>query len=152
MTHALKDRKHVIFCVDHWRGTPDDTTGKIATEIKPHTVFDQFLTNCKEHLWKTIVPVMGASQFWSARWSLPTHMVYIDANHEYVAVKQDIIGWTKHVVIKGIVAGHDYNTPGFPGVAKAVDELVPGAFVIENSDVWWKQVDESLASSFRANA
>jgi len=34
--------------------------------------------------------------------------VYIDANHEYPFVIQDIIHWTKKVRVGGIVAGHDY--------------------------------------------
>ncbi len=34
--------------------------------------------------------------------------VYIDANHEYDYVKQDITEWTKKVKPGGIVAGHDY--------------------------------------------
>ena len=34
--------------------------------------------------------------------------VYIDANHEYPFVTQDIIHWSKKVRRGGIVAGHDY--------------------------------------------
>lgn len=34
--------------------------------------------------------------------------VYIDANHEYPFVTQDIIHWSKKVRSGGVVAGHDY--------------------------------------------
>lgn len=49
--------------------------------------------------------------------------VYIDANHQYEYVKEDIEHWAKKVNFDGIVAGHDYRTPN-TGVKEAVDEFV----------------------------
>lgn len=48
--------------------------------------------------------------------------VYIDANHEYQAVKQDIDIWYPKVKSGGIFSGHDYCTLHW-GVSKAVDEF-----------------------------
>lgn len=50
--------------------------------------------------------------------------VFIDANHNYENVKSDIIHWLPKVKYKGILAGHDYCS-GWPGVIKAVEELLP---------------------------
>jgi hypothetical protein len=54
--------------------------------------------------------------------------VYIDANHDYKHVLEDITGWTKKVKPGGIVAGDDYFTaPGREGrydVIQAVDDYV----------------------------
>jgi predicted O-methyltransferase YrrM len=53
--------------------------------------------------------------------------VYIDSNHLYSWVKQDIEEWTKKVRIGGIVAGHDYYVTPYnkiTGVITAVDEYV----------------------------
>ena len=52
--------------------------------------------------------------------------VYIDANHDYKYVKEDIREWSKKVRRGGIVAGHDYYVfpSGNDGVVKAVDEWV----------------------------
>jgi len=47
--------------------------------------------------------------------------VYIDANHSYSEVNQDIAGWTKKVRPSGIVSGHDYD---LVDVRKAVNEYV----------------------------
>ncbi len=47
--------------------------------------------------------------------------VYIDANHNYEFVKEDIELWYPKVKIGGIIGGHDYG-PHESGVAKAVDE------------------------------
>lgn len=48
--------------------------------------------------------------------------VYIDGEHSYEAVKQDISAWFPKVKKGGIVGGHDY-TSYFPGTMKAVDEF-----------------------------
>lgn len=47
--------------------------------------------------------------------------VYIDANHAYNYVKQDIQEWSKKVRIGGIISGHDYDMV-HPDVVKAVNE------------------------------
>ena len=53
--------------------------------------------------------------------------VFIDANHKYASVCDDIREWAKKVRIGGIVSGHDYyKTPRGQnmGVINAVDEYV----------------------------
>lgn len=53
--------------------------------------------------------------------------VYIDSNHDYEHVKEDIREWSKKVKPGGIVAGHDYinGLHGFTyGVKQAVNEWV----------------------------
>lgn len=52
--------------------------------------------------------------------------VYIDGNHEYKFVKQDIEEWTKKVRSGGIVSGDDYymTRAGNMGVIEAVHEYV----------------------------
>lgn len=56
--------------------------------------------------------------------------IFIDANHEYEAVKKDILAWMPKLKDGGIIAGHDYNTMG--GVNKAVDELIKDFKLISN--------------------
>ena len=52
--------------------------------------------------------------------------VFIDANHSYEAVKEDIEAWTPKVKPGGIVSGHDYylTRHGNYGVIEAVNEYV----------------------------
>jgi len=53
--------------------------------------------------------------------------VFIDADHTYQAVKNDIREWSKKVRKGGIVSGHDYYVfpkSGNRGVIDAVDEYV----------------------------
>ena len=47
--------------------------------------------------------------------------VYIDANHHFDYVMQDIIEWSKKVRDGGLVSGHDYYRFRGAGVVQAVD-------------------------------
>jgi len=51
--------------------------------------------------------------------------VFIDGNHHYKMVKWDIELWLPKLKPGGILAGHDYGQPSWPGVEKAVKELLP---------------------------
>ena len=53
--------------------------------------------------------------------------VFIDADHKYDSVAEDIREWSKKVRVGGIVSGHDYcifKNSGNRGVIDAVDEYV----------------------------
>jgi len=68
--------------------------------------------------------------------------VFIDANHSYESVKEDIALWWDKVKPGGIVAGHDYDHPNFPDTKKAVDEFLALKGLtanIETGTVWWVQ-------------
>jgi len=52
--------------------------------------------------------------------------VFIDADHTYEGVKNDILRWAPKIREGGMLLGHDANNPPFPGVNKALDELLPG--------------------------
>lgn len=48
--------------------------------------------------------------------------VFIDADHSYDAVREDISLWAPKVRPGGWLGGHDYHPRKFPGVVRAVDE------------------------------
>ena len=62
--------------------------------------------------------------------------VYIDGNHNYEAVKEDIKVWYPKVVMGGVLGGHDYYHE-WEGVVSAVNELLLDMkLYIEGLD-WW---------------
>lgn len=63
--------------------------------------------------WPQLCPASGIS------------LLFIDADHSYDAVAQDLEAWLPHVVPGGIVALHDASTPDC-GVAKAVHRHLAG--------------------------
>lgn len=65
-------------------------------------------------------------------------LVFIDGNHDYEYVKEDIELWLPKVRSGGILAGHDYDLieNRFPGVKRAVDELFGDQISIGKDNVW----------------
>lgn len=53
-------------------------------------------------------------------------VAYIDADHSYEAVKDDIALWYPRIAVGGALCGHDYYPSGapWPGVRRAVEEFV----------------------------
>ena len=63
--------------------------------------------------------------------------VFIDANHEYEYIKENLKLWSKRVKPGGLVSGHDYGNK-WEGIKKAVDEFVPkNKLNISPHNVWW---------------
>jgi len=63
-------------------------------------------------------------------------MVFLDADHSYAAVR-DEIAWAKAAGVSAI-CGHDYGNPLF-GVTRAVDEAFPGG--VERAGMCWRAVN-----------
>lgn len=65
--------------------------------------------------------------------------VFIDALHDYDAVKADICAWLPKVKTGGFITGHDYDKLKFPGVIQAVDEFFP-RIKLQEDYVWISRV------------
>ena len=63
--------------------------------------------------------------------------IYQDASHSYNGVKRDIDAWYPKLKKGGILAGHDYDNPDFPGVNRAIDELVSSQQLELNVEAYW---------------
>lgn len=53
-------------------------------------------------------------------WEKPIELLFIDGNHSYFGVKEDISAWSSFVVEGGYIVLHDYATPYYKGIDKAV--------------------------------
>ena len=53
-------------------------------------------------------------------------LVFIDANHGYKWIEEDIKFWLPKIRKGGILSGHDYDHPRGTGVKQAVDEAFEG--------------------------
>lgn len=49
--------------------------------------------------------------------------VYIDANHEFGSIKEDIVTWLPKIRKGGVLSGHDYCDK-WPGVKRGVDRMI----------------------------
>jgi len=63
--------------------------------------------------------------------------IFIDANHDYPYIKENLELWPPKVKSGGVVSGHDYGNK-WEGIKRAVDEFVPAEKLnIEPFYVWW---------------
>jgi hypothetical protein len=72
--------------------------------------------------------------------SEPLDFVYIDGDHSYEGIRADLEAWFPLIREGGIIAGHDYGQPAFPGVKAAADHFFKrfGLTVThEGKGVWW---------------
>ena len=72
--------------------------------------------------------------------------VFIDASHDYNSVKGDIEYYTPKLKPNGWLCGHDMD---FPGVNKAVNELLPNNHHIGPNNVWFTCLDKSVPIPFK---
>lgn len=63
-------------------------------------------------------------------------VVYIDGDHSGPAVRADVHAWTQKLVPGGMLCGHDYGRPEYPGLTLAVDELPGSAVAVDSIWVW----------------
>lgn len=68
--------------------------------------------------------------------------VFIDADHRYEGVYRDIVAWAPKVKPRGVICGHDMGYPRFPGVNKAVSELIPNYRDAGIDYVWWARKED----------
>lgn len=65
-------------------------------------------------------------------------MIFIDGDHDYEMIKQDIQLWAPHVAATGLLCGHDYDEKWWPGVIRAVKELVPNHALLSGAMIWYR--------------
>ncbi len=96
--------------------------------------YEQFIKNMQSVL-HVVEPVRMLSTDAAKKYANESlDFVYIDADHTYEALKEDITAWFPKVKQGGILGGHDY-CQSFPGVIKIVDEVFKSPNVEEIS--WW---------------
>lgn len=133
-TRAMADNtKGFIHAVDPWEPTyfKDDGT-PLGNSFD---VYPQFEQNLKEHITSgRVAPFkMHSIDFFAP---ISYDLIFIDGDHRYSAVKNDIKLGLDCINPKGIIAGHDYTHNDWPGVKKAVDEFF-GTRVKRAADSIW---------------
>lgn len=144
-TRALADNTEgKVLAIDHWRG-PNDV--EIAGR---EFLFESFVENLKDRIdsgvcipWnidhRDIDARLACVQMENAWGTHSADMIFIDGDHSYSAVHQDISNFLPLLEPGGLLCGHDYNF-NYPGLLKAVLELVPGdPKPAPGTDIWYWQ-------------
>ena len=133
--HAPQTR---IYGIDNFMGSQEHHNPN-SPNYEPRLKDEHWLFNeCKENTQElqnvSILSMdsVGAAQMFKEMQIRP-ECVFIDASHEYDDVKTDIEVWLPIVKDGGILCGHDLN---WPGVRRAVEELLPGAAPVAGTSIW----------------
>lgn len=120
--------KNIKFdCVDTWEGSIEHTG---MQEIVDGTLYETFISNISP-VKEVINPIRMESIKAAALYEdASLDFVFIDADHTYEGVKQDIIAWLPKLKNGGILAGHDY---GWSSVSQAVNDVLG---VYNYADPW----------------
>jgi len=118
-----KNKNITTYAVDTWEGSPEHTE---ESTIINKTLYEEFISNMSPVADKFMSMHMTSEQASKRFEDNSLDGVFIDAQHEYEPVKQDLELWWPKVKIGGFFCGHDYDpsSMGWPGVAKAVNEFV----------------------------
>lgn len=136
-TRALADNtKGTVRAVDTWNGSEEHLSCGILDGKPKGWLFDEFLKNTADAINLSPFQMMSseAARTFGAD-GLSFDLIFLDASHDYENVKSDIEAWIPLLKEGGILAGHDYD-PQFPGVIRAVNELVHGFRLIPGTTLW----------------
>lgn len=117
-----------MHAVDTWEGSPGEISEELAAS---RDVYATFLANIAEATAGNVIPHrMGWREF-MADWTDPIRLVFIDAEHTYTEVRDNILACLPHMVAGGVICGDDAH---HPPVRQAVVDTLGNAF--QTSKVW----------------
>ena len=131
------------YCVDPWAHYPEWDNSLFSEKWK-NTNFDAvyrtFNNKIKNYSDKVNVLRMKSSKASKLIMDESVDMVFIDGNHSYEYVKEDIELWLWKIRKGGILSGHDYHEKY--GVKQAVDEMIENVKILERSKIWYKRIGD----------
>lgn len=117
------------YCVDNWAKIPD-TRGDGNFPQEWHNM------NYHAAIWKMYEYRHKVEFLKGITWEMARHikddsldLCYVDANHSFEGVTQDIKAWFPKVKEGGVMAFHDYFMPQY-GVLDSVHEFCRGRFQV----------------------
>jgi hypothetical protein len=130
-------KKITFYCVDTFEGVKNDPNYydyylKYGTDF--FWKFEENINKCgAQNLIKPIKNTSEKASYLFEDKSLD--LVFIDANHTYDFVKNDILYWQNKVKVNGIMAGHDYAN--YCDVPRAVDEIFKEKVIKPKTGTTW---------------
>jgi len=135
---TCKDIISQYWAIDFW-----EFTSHWNYRSRTHEFWDAcYLKACRLMRWFPQLHILRMSSLEAARLFPEKYfdLVFIDADHKYESVLNDITAWLPLVGYEGLLTGHDYGGKKI-GVKQAVDEIF-GSDNIEllDASVWVKKI------------
>jgi predicted O-methyltransferase YrrM len=117
VARAIRRWGGTLTCVDTWGGDIHEAHGQ-----------PWMLVSCVRNMTQSGVSgnirlIATSTRDAAAWWTEPIDYLYIDADHSYDGVEEDLRLWVPHVKPGGVIVGDDYEHPSFPGVKRAWDDF-----------------------------
>lgn len=121
-----------LYCIDTWNQTGWKEISKTLPNKRRRFQWEKFEGDAYSIFWQNIKknglemivnPIISRSSDIRKKWDAPIRFIFIDGCHYYQFVKDDSF-WKKFLIKDGIIAFHDYDANAWPGVKKAVDEIM----------------------------
>lgn len=124
----INSKKNIRFdVIDTWEGSLGESNITSRKEFIEGTLYTDFLNNIepvKDHINILKMTSLEGSKLYQDN---SLDFVFIDADHSYESVKNDIESWLPKVKKGGYISGDDYN---WSTVRQAVDEKFGGKLQI----------------------
>lgn len=120
-----------VYIVDSWQGSASEL-GSHHLIAKTQDIYSMFLENMIPRKFNHIKALSCEASLHFDNESC--NVVFIDMEHTYDAVKNDIELWLPKVKTGGYIAGHDYHA-NWQGVIQAVDEKF-GSKITTRQECW----------------
>lgn len=122
--NLLKETKMFFYLVDHYSEYID--MDGIVQGQNNNIRYNTALNNLKEYIDNGRCKIIREESKKAAEQIKDGELdfCYIDADHSYQGIKNDMSVWTSKVKINGILAGHDYKDRKGCGVIQCINEIV----------------------------
>jgi predicted O-methyltransferase YrrM len=126
-------RGNRLNAVDDW--SPDQRDPGYA-EAARVDICEVFRANMRSLGYDSSVTVIRERSVVAARsfGERSVDLVFIDADHHYEDVMQDLKAWLPKIMPRGAIAGHDYHTR--LGVRRAVDDTFGSRVALPGGSIW----------------
>lgn len=112
-------KKGIVYSIDTWLGNKTPQIEHVTDDKILPKAYQQFLSNMIHWGYESIVvPIKKTSLDASQIVNLSPDLVYIDANHSFDSVYQDLTVWYPHIKNHGILCGDDWPCIGVQSAVK----------------------------------
>jgi predicted O-methyltransferase YrrM len=114
--YMCKNSDAHIYCIDHWKGSPEHKTMGINTDY----LYETFIDNMEDYIDR-ITPIRKSSHMGlrELKKLCDVDMIFIDGDHSYTGATHDI-SLAIELFPNAVICGDDYT---LGGVRKAVDTM-----------------------------
>ena len=123
----------LMYLVDPWKlyeGYPDSTQAEHDDNLKEvHWKFSKYPGR--------VQIIRGESHEVSRVWQYgPVDAIYLDGNHSYSHILEDLVLWSKHIKTGGCIMGHDYIDSNSPPARQFNIQVIEAVTFFCNNSPW----------------